>query len=49
MESGTGYCGKVESHDYPLYIATSYIEQAKTKVRSAQTHGNTPWHLSTVL
>ena len=33
-DRGTECCGKVEHHDYPLYLALNEIEHTKTKVRS---------------
>lgn len=38
-DRGTEYCGKVEHHDYQLYLAISMIEHTKTRVRSPQTNG----------
>lgn len=38
-DRGTEYCGKVEQHDYQLYLAINNIEHTKTKVRSPQTNG----------
>ena len=38
-DRGTEYCGKVEHHDYQLYLAINSIEHTKTKVRSPQTNG----------
>lgn len=38
-DRGTGYCGRAESHDYPLYLATNDIEHTRTKVKSPQTNG----------
>jgi len=38
-DRGTEYCGKVESHDYQLYLAIEDIDHTKTKVRSPQTNG----------
>lgn len=38
-DRGTEYCGKVESHDYQLYLAINNIEHTKTKVQSPQTNG----------
>ena len=31
-DRGTEYCGKVEQHDYQLYLATNNIDHTKTKV-----------------
>lgn len=38
-DRGTEYCGKVEQHDYLLYLAINDIEHTKTKVQSPQTNG----------
>lgn len=38
-DRGTEYCGKMESHDYALYLALNDIEHTKTKARSPQTNG----------
>ena len=38
-DRGTEYCGKVEHHDYQLYLAINDIEHTKTKVQSPQTNG----------
>jgi len=38
-DRGTEYCGKVEQHDYELYLAVNEIEHTKTKVRHPQTNG----------
>ena len=38
-DRGTEYCGKVEQHDYQLYLAMNDIEHTKTKARSPQTNG----------
>ena len=38
-DRGTEYCGKVESHDYQLYLAIEDIDHTKTKARSPQTNG----------
>lgn len=35
------YCGKVENHDYELYLAINDIEHTKTKVK----HPQTEWYL----
>lgn len=37
-DRGTEYCGKVENHDYELYLAINDIEHTKTKARSPQTN-----------
>jgi len=38
-DRGTEFCGKVESHDYQLYLALNDIEHTKTKVMHPQTNG----------
>jgi transposase InsO family protein len=38
-DRGTEYCGKVERHDYQLYLAVNDIDHTKTKARSPQTNG----------
>lgn len=38
-DRGTEYCGKVEQHDYQLYLAMNDIEHTKTKAASPQTNG----------
>ena len=38
-DRGTEYCGKVEQHDYELYLAINDIEHTKTKAQSPQTNG----------
>ena len=38
-DRGTEYCGKVEQHDYQLYLAISDIDHTKTKARHPQTNG----------
>jgi len=38
-DRGTEYCGKVEHHDYQLYLAVNDIDHTKTKARSPQTNG----------
>lgn len=38
-ERGTEYCGKVEHHDYQLYLAINDIDHTKTKAMSPQTNG----------
>ena len=38
-DRGTEYCGKVEQHDYELYLAACGIEHTKTKARHPQTNG----------
>lgn len=38
-DRGTEYCGKVEQHDYQLYLAINDIDHTKTKAISPQTNG----------
>mgnify|MGYP000547424339 FL=1 len=38
-DRGMEYCGKVEQHDYQLYLAINDIEHTKTKAMSPQTNG----------
>jgi transposase InsO family protein len=38
-DRGTEYCGKLEQHDYELYLAMMEIEHTKTKAASPQTNG----------
>lgn len=38
-DRGTEYCGKVEQHDYQLYLAVNEIEHTRTKARHPQTNG----------
>lgn len=38
-DRGTEYCGKVETHDYELYLGVNDIEHTKTKARHPQTNG----------
>lgn len=38
-DRGTEYCGKVEQHDYQLYLAINNIEHTRTKANSPQTNG----------
>lgn len=38
-DRGTEFCGKVEQHDYELYLALNEIEHTKTKARHPQTNG----------
>ena len=38
-DRGTEYCGKVETHDYKLYLGINDIEHSKTKTRHPQTNG----------
>lgn len=38
-DRGTEYCGKVEQHDYQLYLAINDIDHTKTMAMSPQTNG----------
>jgi transposase InsO family protein len=38
-ERGTEYCGKVEQHDYQLYLAVNDIDHTRTEAQSPQTNG----------
>ena len=38
-DRGTEFCGKVELHDYELYLGVNGIEHTKTKARHPQTNG----------
>ena len=38
-DRGTEYCGKLEQHDYQLYLAMNDIEHTRTKAASRQTNG----------
>lgn len=38
-DRGTGYCGRVDQHDYQLYLAINDIDHRKTKAMSPQTNG----------
>lgn len=38
-DRGTEYCGKIEQHDYELYLAINDIDHTKTKAYSPQTNG----------
>lgn len=38
-DRGTEYCGKLETHDYQLYLAVNDIEHTKTRARHPQTNG----------
>lgn len=38
-DRGTEYCGRVEHHDYELYLAVNDIDHTKTKAKSPQTNG----------
>lgn len=38
-DRGTEYCGKIEEHDYQLYLAIRDIDHTRTKARHPQTNG----------
>ena len=38
-DRGTEYCGRVDQHDYQLYLAINDIDHTKTKAMSPQTNG----------
>lgn len=38
-DRGTEFCGRVEHHDYELYLAINNIDHTKTKAMSPQTNG----------
>ena len=38
-DRGTEYCGKVETHDYQLFLAINDIDHTKTKANQPQTNG----------
>ena len=38
-DRGTEFCGKVDVHDYELYLSVNNIEHTKTKARHPQTNG----------
>jgi len=38
-DRGSEYCGKLEQHDYHLYLSINDIEHTKTKARHPQTNG----------
>lgn len=38
-DRGTEYCGRLEQHDYQLYLAMNDIEHTRTKAASPQTNG----------
>ncbi len=48
-DQDTEYCGKVESHDYPLYLAVNNIDYTKAKTRTPQTNGICERFLKTIL
>jgi len=38
-DRGTEYCGKIEHHEYQLYLAIEDIDHTRTKAQSPQTNG----------
>lgn len=38
-DRGTEFCGKVEQHEYQLYLAVNDIDHTRTKAQSPQTNG----------
>lgn len=38
-DRGTEYCGKIEHHEYQLYLSLENIDHTKTKVKSPQQNG----------
>ena len=38
-DRGTECCGKVEHHEYELYLAIEDIDHTRTKAKSPQTNG----------
>ena len=38
-DRGTEYCGKIEHHEYQLYLAVEDIDHTRTKTKSPQTNG----------
>lgn len=38
-DRGTEYCGRVDKHDYQLFLAINDIDHTRTKVKSLQTNG----------
>ena len=38
-DRGSEYCGRVEQHDYQLYLAVNDIDHTRTKAQSPQTNG----------
>jgi transposase InsO family protein len=38
-DRGTEYCGRMDQHDYQLYLAVNDIDHTKTKAQSPQTNG----------
>jgi transposase InsO family protein len=48
-DRGTEFCGKVETHDYQLYLGLNDIEHTKTKAASPQTNGSCERFHKTIL
>jgi len=44
-DRGTEYCGKVDSHDYQLFLALNDLDHTKTKVKNPQSNGICVQHL----
>ena len=38
-DRGTEYCGKVDAHDYQLFLAIKDVDHSRTKARHPQTNG----------
>ena len=38
-DRGSEFCGRIEHHEYQLYLATEGIEHSKTRVRNPQSNG----------
>jgi len=38
-DRGTEFCGRVDAHDYELFLALNDIEHSRTKAKSPQTNG----------
>lgn len=38
-DRSTEYCGRVDKHDFQLFLAINDIDHTKTKVKSPQTNG----------
>ena len=39
MDRGTKYCGRMDQHDYQVFLAINDIDDTKTKAQSPQTNG----------
>lgn len=48
-DTGTEYCGKLETHDYQRYLGINGIEHTKTKTRHPQTNGTCERFHKTIL